>query len=109
MARSAVRRLADAAPASAIARDALEVIERVGIGPPYTVAIAGDPAARSDLLNQLAGERLFDPARSDPPRVVMTLRRGAVTALRMRRRDGSVEQRRLGATAGMARTEPDAP
>src|ERR1043165_6223178 len=109
MARSAVRRLADAAPASAIARDALEGIERVGIGPPYTVAVAGDPAARSELLNLLAGERLFDAARSDPPRVEMTLRRGPVTVLRMRRRGGSVEQRKLGPTAGGARTEPDVP
>jgi hypothetical protein len=99
MARSAVRRLADAAPASAIARDALEVIERVGIGPPYTIAVAGDPAARSELLNLLAGEQLFDPARSDPSRILLTLRRGPVTALRMRRRDGSVEQRKLAGTA----------
>jgi hypothetical protein len=108
MARSAVRRLADAAPASEIARDALEVIERVGIGPPYTVAVAGDPVARTELLNQLAGEHLFDPARHDPARVVMTLRRGPVTALRMRRRDGSVEQRRLGAAPGAPAVEDDA-
>jgi hypothetical protein len=97
MARSAVRRLADAALVADTAREALELIERVGIGPPYTIAIAGDPAARTELLNCLAGQRLFDPVRHDPARVVMTLRRGGVTALRMRRRDGSVEQRSLGA------------
>lgn len=104
MARSAVRRLADAPPARAIARDALEMIERVGIGPPFTVAVAGDPVARSELLNCLAGclpgEQLFDPSRHDPARVTMTLRRGPVTALRMRRRDGSVEQRKLAASPG---------
>ena len=37
--------------------------ERVGIGAPYTVAIAGDAEARTALLNCLAGQPLFDPAR----------------------------------------------
>ncbi|HEY0985408.1 MAG TPA: hypothetical protein VGD80_00100, partial [Kofleriaceae bacterium] len=91
-ARSAVRRLADAAPAAEVAHEALELIERVGIGPPYTVAVAGDLEVRTELLNCLAGQRLFDPARVDPARVVVTLRRGGATALRMRRRDGTVEQ-----------------
>jgi len=97
LARSAVRRLADAAPAAEVAHEALELIERVGIGPPYTVAVAGDLEVRTDLLNCLAGQRLFDPARVDPARVVVTLRRGGATALRMRRRDGTVEQRSVGA------------
>lgn len=96
LARSAVRRLASAAPGDD-ARQALARIERVGMGPPYTVAIAGDLAARTELLNGLAGERLFDPARRDPGRIVLSLRRGAATSLRARRRDGSVEDRRLGA------------
>jgi hypothetical protein len=109
MARSAVRRLADAALVADTAREALELIERVGIGPPYTVAIAGDPAARTELLNCLAGQRLFDPARHDPARVVMTLRRGGVTALRMRRRDGSVEQRSVGALPRARAVQDPAP
>jgi hypothetical protein len=95
LARAAVRRLVDAAPDAADARDALARIERIGLGPPYTVVIAGDPAARTELLNALAGERLFDPARRDPARIVMQLRRGPATLLRARRRDGSVEERAL--------------
>jgi len=95
LARAAVRRLADAAPAARDAREALARIERVGLGPPYTVAIAGELAARTELLNWLAGERLFDPARRDPARIVMSLKRGAATSLRARRRDGAVEDRAL--------------
>jgi len=95
LARAAVRRLVDAAPDAADARDALARIERTGLGPPYTVVIAGDPVARTELLNALAGERLFDPARRDPARIVMQLRRGPATLLRARRRDGSVEERAL--------------
>lgn len=94
LARAAIRRLVDAAPDAADARAALARIERVGLGPPYTVVIAGDPVARSELLDALAGERLFDPARRDPARIVMQLRRGPATLLRARRRDGSVEERR---------------
>jgi len=97
MARAAVRRIADAAPAAKDALAALDQIERAGVGPPYTVAIAGDHAARTALLNCLAGEHLFDPTRHDPARVMMTLQRGSITALRARRRDGSVEERTLGA------------
>lgn len=94
LARAAVRRLADAAPGDDV-RHALARIERIGMGPPYTVVIAGDLAARTELLNGLAGERLLDPARRDPDRVVLSLRRGAATSLRARRRDGSVEDRAL--------------
>ena len=97
LARAAVRRLANAAPAVDDALAALADLERVGLGPPYTVALAGDHAARTALLNCLAGEPLFDPTRHDPARVVMTLQRGSITALRARRRDGSVEERTLGA------------
>jgi hypothetical protein len=98
LARAAVRRLADAGPTADDALAALEQIERVGVGPPYMVALAGDHAARTALLNCLAGEDLFDPARHDPARVVMTLRRGSITMVRARRRDGSVEERALRAT-----------
>ncbi|TMQ04096.1 MAG: hypothetical protein E6J91_44665 [Deltaproteobacteria bacterium] len=97
LARAAVRRLADAAPVADDARRALGQIERVGLGPPYTVAIAGDLAARTELLNWLAGERLFDPARADPDRIVMQVRRGPATSLRARRRDGSLEDHALDA------------
>src|SRR5215468_6236923 len=97
LARAAVRRLIDAAPDAADARDALARIERIGLGPPYTVVIAGDPVERTRLLNALAGERLFDPARRDPGRIVLQLRRGPATMLRARRRDGSVEDRALDA------------
>ncbi|HEX3757262.1 MAG TPA: hypothetical protein VHW23_01090 [Kofleriaceae bacterium] len=97
LARAAVRRLVDAAPGVGDARDALARIERIGLGPPYTVVVAGEPAARSELLDALAGERLFDPARHDPARIVLQLRRGPATALRARRRDGSVEDRALDA------------
>jgi hypothetical protein len=96
LAQAAVRRLADAAPVAEGARAVLDQVERAGVGPPYTVALAGDHAARTALLNYLAGEPLFDPARHDPARVVMTLRRGPITVLRARRRDGSVEERTLG-------------
>lgn len=92
LARAAVRRLADAAPTADVALDALALIERVGLGPPYTVAIAGELSARSALLDCLAGQHLFDPARRDPDRIVMTLRRGTTSALRVRRRDGSGEE-----------------
>jgi hypothetical protein len=112
LARAAIRRLVDAAPDAADARAALARIERVGLGPPYTVVIAGDPAARSELLNALSGERLFDPARRDPARIVMQLRRGPATLLRARRRDGSVEERgrELEPAAGEpAPAEPAAP
>ncbi|HEY0482457.1 MAG TPA: hypothetical protein VGD37_33280 [Kofleriaceae bacterium] len=97
LARAAVRRLIDAAPAAAQAREALARIERVGLGPPYTVVVAGESAARTELLNWLAGERLFDPARRDRGRIVLSLRRGPTTSLRARRRDGSVEDRPLAA------------
>ena len=107
LARAAVRRLAGAAPASDGAREALARIERVGLGPPYTVVIAGDPAARAELLNAFAGERLFDPARRDPGRILMQLRRGAATSLRARRRDGSVEDRALDAAPDPADAPPD--
>lgn len=109
LARAAVRRLSEAAPAAEDALAALASIERVGGGPPYTVAVAGDLAARTALLNCLAGEPLFDPDRHDPARVVMTLRRGAATTLRARRRDGSVEQLARAAgpqTAPTARSDP---
>lgn len=112
LARAAIRRLVDAAPDAADARAALARIERVGLGPPYTVVIAGDPVARSELLNALAGERLFEPARHDPPRIVMQLRRGPATLLRARRRDGSVDERgrELEPPAGEpAPPEPPAP
>ncbi|HET7504860.1 MAG TPA: hypothetical protein VFK02_27745 [Kofleriaceae bacterium] len=95
LARAAVRRLAEASPTAGGARDALGPIERVSGGPPYTVAIAGDLAARTALLDCLAGEHLFDARRHDPGRVVLSLRRGAMTALRARRRDGTVEERTL--------------
>ena len=95
LARAAVRRLADAAPAARDARLALARIERVGLGPPYTVVIAGDPGARAELLNALAGERLFAPAPRELDRIVLQLRRGPATALRVRRRDGAVEDRAL--------------
>jgi hypothetical protein len=98
LARAAVHRLADAAPAADSARVALDRIEQVAAGPPYTVVLAGDHAARTALLDYLAGEPLFDPARHDPARIVLTLRRGSITALRARRRDGSVEDRTLAAT-----------
>lgn len=104
LARAAVRRLADAAPAAGEARQALERIERVGLGPPYTVVLAGDPAARTELLNALAGEPLFDPGRQDPDRILMQLRRGRATVLRARRRDGSVEDRVLDGCPGEATT-----
>jgi len=97
LARAAVRRLADAGPAADDALAALDLIDRAGVGPPYTVVLAGDHTARTALLDCLAGEHLFDPTRHDPARIVMTLRRGPVTALRARRRDGSVEERTLGA------------
>lgn len=97
LSRAAVRRLVDAAPDAGDARDALARIERTGLGPPYTVVVAGEPAARSQLLDALAGEPLFDPARHDPARIVLQLRRGPATALRVRRRDGSVEDRALDA------------
>src|SRR5678816_208161 len=71
MARSAVRRLADAAPAAEVAHEALELIERVGIGQHYKVAVAGDLEVRTDLLNCLAGQRLFDPARVAPARAAV--------------------------------------
>ena len=105
LARAAVRRLAEAQPTAEAAREALHRIERVGAGPPYTVAIAGDHAARTALLNCLAGEHLFDPTRHDPGRVLVTLRRGSTTALRARRRDGSVEERTLGAPGRRATAE----
>lgn len=105
LARAAVRRLAEAAPAAEAARDALRQIERVGAGPPYTVALAGDHAGRTALLNCFAGEHLFDPTRHDPGRVLATLRRGPTTALRARRRDGSVEERTLGAPGSQAMAE----
>jgi hypothetical protein len=92
LARAAVRRLTDAAPTAGEAREVLALIERVGSGPPYTVALAGDPGSRTALLNQLAGEYLFDPARQEASKVVMTLRRGAATTIRARRRDGTLEQ-----------------
>jgi hypothetical protein len=95
LARAAVRRLADAAPGADEARAALARIERVGLGPPYTVAVAGDRAARGELLDWLAGERLFAPDRPEPDRILVDLRRGSATSLRARRRDGSVEERTL--------------
>lgn len=95
LARAAVRRLAEAAPAANTARAALEEIERIGLGPPYTIAVAGDLIARTELLNQLAGEPLFDAARRDPERIVMSMRRGAATMLKARRRNGKVEQQTL--------------
>jgi len=98
LARAAVRRLADAAPAADDARAALARIERVGLGPPYTIAVAGDPAARGELLDWLAGERLFAPDRPEPDRILVDLRRGPATSLRARRRDGSVEERTLAST-----------
>jgi hypothetical protein len=106
LARAAVRRLVDAGPDAAGAREALARIERIGLGPPYTVVIAGDPVARSELLDALAGERLFDPERHDPARIVMQLRRGPTTALRARRRDGSVVDRALDAGAAAAAPTP---
>jgi hypothetical protein len=105
LARAAVRRLAEAAPAAGAAREVLHQLERVGAGPPYTVALAGDHAARTALLDHLAGEHLFDPARRDPERVLMTLRRGPMTALRARLRDGSVEDRTLEAPVAGASTD----
>jgi hypothetical protein len=105
LARAAVRRLTDAAPTAGEARAVLASIERVGSGPPYTVAIAGDLAGRTMLLNHLGGEYLFDPARHDAARVMMTLRRGAATTVRARRRDGGVVQ--LTRTDGAVRVEED--
>ena len=111
LARAAIRRLVDAAPDAADARAALARIEGIGLGPPYTVVIAGDPAARSELLNALAGERLFDPARRDPARIGLQLRRGPATLLRARRRDGSVDERgrELEPAGEPAPVEPPAP
>jgi len=100
LACAAVRRLSEAAPTASVALEELDHLEQVSMGPPYTVAIAGDLAARTAALDGLAGEHLFDPARHDPPRVVMTLRRGAATMLRARRRDGAVEDRTLAASPG---------
>src|SRR5207247_1738551 len=109
LARAALRRLADAAPAAGEAREALARIERVGLGPPYTSAVAGDAAARGELLDTLAGERLFDPARHEPDRILVDLRRGPATSLRARRRDGSVEERTLGAAEAAGAPEPREP
>jgi hypothetical protein len=106
LARAAVRRLADAGSVAAgaagavggvDAQGALERIERVGLGPPYTVVLAGDLVARTELLNWLVGAPVFDAARRDPVRIVMQLRRGPATALRVRRRDGSVTEHVLDA------------
>ena len=102
LARGALRRLDEAAPAAEAARDAIHAIEVVNEGPPYTIAIGGELAPRTALLDYLAGERLFDPKRREGLRVVMTMRRGPVTSLRARRRDGSVETHTLGATASGA-------
>jgi len=109
LARTAVRRLAAAEATANDALDALDRIERVGLGPPYTIALAGDPAARAALLDWLAGDKLFDPARREPDRIVLTLRRGPVTALRARRRDGSVEHRAFDGRSSTAPAEPDEP
>ncbi|HEV7557870.1 MAG TPA: hypothetical protein VGO00_20530, partial [Kofleriaceae bacterium] len=101
LARSALRRVGRAEPTAEAARVCFDVIGKIGDGPPYTIAIAGEPAARAALLDHLAGERLFD-GRRDPPRVVMTMQRGAMTKLRARKRDGSVEEQTLAATASGA-------
>lgn len=107
-----MRRLADAGPAAlgdVDAQGALDRIERVGLGPPYTVVLAGELAARTELLNWLAGAPLFDPARPEPARIVMQLRRGPATALRARRRDGSVTERALDAASPARRHGDRAP
>ena len=101
LAQAALHRLGRAAPTAEVARVCLDAIGKIGSGPPYTIAIAGEPAARAALLDHLAGEPLFD-GRRDPPRVVMTMQRGAVTKLRARKRDGSVEERAITATASGA-------
>ncbi len=91
LSRAAVRRLAEVAPTADDALEALGQIDGVGGGPPYTIAIAGDHAARTALLNELAGQPLFDSARHDPAQIVMTLQRGTATSVRARWRDGSVD------------------
>lgn len=90
-----MRRLADAPPVAGEARATLARIERVGLGPPYTIAVAGDPGPRGALLDWFGGEPLFAPARHEPDRIVLDLRGGPATSLRARRRDGSVEERVL--------------
>ncbi|MDB4958480.1 MAG: hypothetical protein JWO36_6049 [Myxococcales bacterium] len=102
LARAALRRLGAAPPAADVIRGTLQALDETREGPPYTVAIAGEVGARTALLDYLAGERLFDPKRRDPKGTVMTIRRGMITTLRARRRDGSIETHTLGATASGA-------
>lgn len=91
LSRAAIRRLARATPTQELARRTQEAVDKVGDGPPYTVAIVGTLAARSSLLDLLAGHALFS-GRAEPRRVVLTVQRGPTTRWRARWRDGSVEE-----------------
>jgi hypothetical protein len=92
---ASLRRLAAAKPVVGEATAAAEEIERVHLAPPFTAAIAGDNAARAAFLDYLAGAQLFDPERTPPGGMVLSMRRGPVTLCRARHRDGSVEELRL--------------
>lgn len=88
-ARAALARLAGAAPATDAARAASEEIERAWRREPLTAVLAGDQvAARSAFLNHLVGGVLFDPARPAPVELVVVLRCGEATRIRVVMRDG---------------------
>jgi len=110
---AAVRRLASAASSAGVrsiadaARKIANEVERVGMAPPFSMALVGDAAERARFLARLAGDELIAPARRMPDAMTLTVRRGPVTLVRARHRDGHVEEIRAG--EGIVRDVTPAP
>jgi hypothetical protein len=92
----AVRRLADARPLSASARDAAEELTAQWRRRPFTIGLAGGSVApRTELLDQLCGGGMLEQDGRVPGCAPIRVRRGHTTRFRATRRDGTCEDMSL--------------
>lgn len=90
-ASAALCRLADAAPAAAAARAAVEDIESASRRVPMTLGVGGELPVRTTMFNELCGDKLFDPYARALGCAAVRIRRGSGRRFHVRRIDGTHE------------------
>src|SRR5688500_3889865 len=76
-------------------RESADEIERAWRQSPLVAGVTGDLIARSELVNTLAGERVIDPYARAKGGAALRIRRGKAIRFRVRRSDGTSEEKTL--------------
>jgi hypothetical protein len=84
-------RLADAPPAAEAATAAIAEVERSCDKQPLAIGIGGALPERTELLNFLCGSHVLDPHARVRGSAAVRITRGATTAFRAERADGTIE------------------